>query len=238
MDSLKGKNCFISGATGALGWELAKQLHHQGCNLFLTSRSTKKLESLKNDLDAQSSGQVVAYQAADLSSLSQTSDLISAVDKTFGVDILINCAGVFMIKEIDRVTPAEINGHMNVNVISPYMFCQAFCKNMKNNRWGRIINIGSSSSYAGFNKGSLYCATKHAILGLSRSLLFELREYGVKVSCFSPGSMQSEMAKISTNQDFSTFLIPSDVAECIVAILAAGGNLVCDEMRLNRMVIR
>jgi len=234
---LKGKNCLITGATGALGSELSKQLYDNGCNLFLTSRSLDKLRMMAFDLDPN--GNRVHYTSFDLSNLSGIDGLFNEVDSVFErIDILINSAGVFTIKEIENISNEDLEVFVNVNVKSPYLFCKHFCKFMKNNRWGKIVNVGSSSSYSGFSNGTLYCTTKHAILGLSRSLYEELKPHNIQVICVSPGSMQSEMAKISTDQDFSTFLLPSDVASQIVNALSMGNNMVCNELRLNRFVIR
>jgi 3-oxoacyl-[acyl-carrier protein] reductase len=233
---LKNKNCLITGATGALGQELARQLFSHGCNLFLTSRSVNKLKSLALEIDC--SGHRIKYASFDLSNLLGIDSLIREVNSVFKVDILINSAGVFSINEIENVSDKDLDIAINVNVKSPYVFCKHFSKDMKDNRWGKIVNIGSSSSYSGFKKGTLYCATKHAILGLSRSLYEELKEYNVQVICVSPGSMQSEMAKISVDQDFNTFLLPSDVASQILNVLLMENNMTCNELRLNRFVIK
>jgi short-subunit dehydrogenase len=235
-NELVGKNCFITGATGALGRELSKQLYDVGCNLFLTSSSLDKLMALAFDLDPN--GKRVHYSPFDLSNLSWLEELFNEVNSIFAPDILVNSAGVFAIKEIESASVEDLEKFFNINVKAPYLFCKHFCKSMKDNKWGKIVNVGSSSSYNGFSKGTLYCTTKHAMLGLSRSLYEELKPHNIQVICVSPGSMQSEMAKISTDQDFSTFLLPSDVASQIVNALSMGNNMVCNELRLNRFVIR
>jgi NADP-dependent 3-hydroxy acid dehydrogenase YdfG len=108
---------------------------------------------------------------------------------------------------------------------------------MVQQKWGRIVNLGSSSSYTGFKNGSIYCTTKHAILGLSRSLHAELKEDNVRCYCISPSSTRTDMGKISSDQNFETFLDPSDVAESIKFVISFDVNLVIDEIRLNRMKI-
>ena len=104
-------------------------------------------------------------------------------------------------------------------------------------KWGRIVNLGSSSSYMGFENGSLYCSTKFAILGLSRSLHAELKKYNIRTYCISPGSTKTDMAKISVDQNFDTFLDPKEVAELINYVISFDNELVIDEIRLNRMII-
>jgi len=238
MVDLKGKNCLITGATGALGSELAHQLSDKGCNLLLTGRDSDKLLSLTKELDEFSKGLTNCWVSEDLTYPYAVEELIKSADRVFDIDILINSAGAFMIKDIEKVSNIDLETHIQLNVTSPYQLCQYFSKGMKKRKWGKIVNIGSSSSYSGFKGGSLYCMTKHAILGMSRALYEELKEYNVQVMCVSPGSMQSEMAKISVDQDFSTFLRPEAVAEQIVNAICMDNDMVCKELRLDRAVIR
>ena len=108
---------------------------------------------------------------------------------------------------------------------------------MKKKQWGRIVNLGSSSSYSGFKNGSIYCTSKHAILGFSRSLHSELKEDNIRVFCISPGSVKTKMAKKSKDQNFETFLNPKQVAEFIVHAISYDNEMIADEIRLNRMII-
>ena len=231
--SLEGKNCLITGATGSLGSKLATMLDALGCNLYLTGTKIDKLVQLSESLCRKSH-----FSAEDLSHESGAENLAQRVSCVLDIDILINSAGAFSIDNIEDVSKKKFDKYMSINVRSPYRLCRYFCSGMKERRWGKIINVGSSSSYSGFKGGSLYCMTKHALLGMSRALFEELKEYNVQVSCVSPGSMQSEMAKISTDQDFSTFLRPEDVAAQIVNVLSMENNMVCNELRLNRMIMR
>ena len=125
-----------------------------------------------------------------------------------------------------------------VNVRAPYCLCQAFAPEMADRRWGRIINIGSSSAYAGFKNTAIYCASKHALLGLTRSLHDELRHRNVRCFCISPGSIKTEMGRSVTGQDLETFLDPQEIAEFVVHVASYDGSMITDEIRLNRMVIR
>ena len=104
----------------------------------------------------------------------------------------------------------------------------------------RIINIASSSAYAGSATTSAYCASKHALLGLSRSLHKEFKDHNVRVICVSPGSIKTDMGRKVENlgQDFDTFMEPEEVAKYIVYNSSFDGNLVSEEIRLNRMFVQ
>lgn len=233
-DVIRGKRCLVTGATGGLGAEIARSLSRRGARLFLTGRGAAAVESL-----ARAFGNGAAGAAADLRSPEAVAALIAAVRAAFGgIDVLVNNAGVFPVKALEETSAADYEECFAVNVRAPFLLARAFAPEMAAAGWGRILNIGSSSAYAGFKQTSLYCASKHALLGLSRALHDELKSSGVRVLCASPGSLQTPMGRAVRNQDFSTFLDPAEVAEVAVDLLARDGLMAVDEIRLNRMTIR
>ena len=108
---------------------------------------------------------------------------------------------------------------------------------MKKKKWGRIVNIGSSSAYNGFKNGTIYCSTKHSLLGLSRALYAELKDTGIRTFCISPGSTQTKMGKISNDQNFETFLNPKEIADYVIFIISFDNELISEEIRLNRIKV-
>ena len=143
-----------------------------------------------------------------------------------------------MIESIEKSSIENFEKSMNINVKLPFILCKEFTKKMSKKKWGRIIMIGSSSSYLGFKNSSVYCMTKHSILGLSRALNAELKNKNVRVICISPASTQTNMAKISIDQDFSTFLNPIEVAEYIIHVMCYDKEMIIDESRLSRIVMK
>ena len=105
-DLLKNKNCIITGASGGLGKEISKLLVNQSCNLFLTGRNEKKLSELKTELELNNSNKVkISYESGDLSKIDDVNKIIIKIRKEFSsIDILINCAGVFLIKSLEEST--------------------------------------------------------------------------------------------------------------------------------------
>jgi len=231
------KNCLITGATGGLGREIAKQLVINNCNLFLTAKNEKRLQKLKNELETYNHNKCkISYHSGNLSSINHIKQIIAKVRKDFGsIDILINCAGIFVSKSISKSNTEDFQKAYDVNIRAPFLFCKEFSKDMIKKRWGRIVNMGSSSSYSGFKNGSIYCSSKHAILGLSRALFNELKPYNIRTFCISPGSIKTKMGKLSKDQDFNTFLDPSEIAKYIEFIIKFDKDLVSEEIRLNRI---
>ena len=236
---LKKKNCLITGATGGIGEEISKQLATLSCNLFLTSTNKTKLEKLKKNLRKINTSISIETFPVNLDSEENVLELIKHVRKKFAsINILINCAGIFMIKSIEKSTIEDFDKSINLNVKVPFILSREFSKDMITKKWGRIMFVGSSSSYSGFENGSVYCASKHSVLGLSRALNAELKKKNVRVMCISPSSTKTDMGKISVDQDFNTFLNPKEVAEYIIFVLSFDNEMSIDESRLNRMIMK
>ena len=232
------KNCFITGATGGLGREIAKKLNKY--NLFLTDMNIDKLNELKEELQFEKKNDSNIYvEAGNLESLKDIEKIIKSAKCLLpSVDILINCAGVFPAKSLFESSVEDFNYSFSINVRAPFIFSKEFSKDMKKNRWGRIVNIGSSSAYNGFKNTSLYCSSKHALLGFSRSLYDELKEFGIRTFCISPGSIKTEMGKSVKNQDFNTFINPEEIAKYLMFIISFDKEMISEEVRLNRVEIR
>ena len=236
---LKKKNCLITGATGGIGEEISKQLATLSCNLFLTSTNKTKLEKLKKNLRKINTSITIETLSINLGSEENVLELVKHVRKKFAsINILINCAGIFMIKSIEKSTIEDFDKSINLNVKVPFILSREFSKDMITKKWGRIMFVGSSSSYSGFENGSVYCASKHSVLGLSRALNIELKKKNVRVLCISPSSTKTDMGKISVDQDFNTFLNPKEVAEYVIFVLSFDNEMSIDESRLNRMIMK
>ena len=234
---LQGKQALVTGANGGLGHAIATELASQGCNLLLTSRKPSQLAEVAEEL--KKSGAGVEAFPADLADAADVEKLIAQVRrKSPRLDVLINCAGLLPVGPIATAEVGEFDRCFAVNVRAPFLLCRAFLPDMAKQRWGRVVNVGSSSAFSGFKNTSIYCASKHALLGLSRSLHQEMRGENVRVISVNPGSIRTAMGKKIPGQDFDTFLDPVDVARYIVFAISFDSELVSEEIRLNRMDIQ
>ena len=235
MNVYKNKNAFITGATSGIGKSIAIELASKGCNIFFTYRDQESCESLLSEL-SQFEIETKSYKCDLLNDL-QVSILLDMVSN-WSIDILVNSAGVFPIKDISSSTLKDYEDTFSVNVKIPFLLSKVIGKKMCDNNWGRIMNIGSSSSYNGSGETGLYCSSKHALLGLSRSLTKEYSPYNVRVYILSPGSAQTKMGATDTRQDFSTFITPEEIAKKAVFLMSFDGEGISEEFRINRMVIK
>ena len=236
---LENRNCFITGATGGLGRCIAMKMAENKCNLFLTSTSIPKLKKLKEEIESLYGEKIkIYYEYGDLNEIQDINKIIAmAREKIHAVDILVNCAGLFVVKSLFDSNLDDFDTTLNLNIRAPFIFCKTFSEDMIKRNWGRIINIGSSSAYVGSKETSLYCASKHAILGFSRALHDELKKNNIRTYCVSPSGIKTEMGKLIKNQSFITFIDPREIAEYVAFICSFDGEMISDEIRLNRMVI-
>ena len=238
---LRGKNCLITGATGGLGKEIAKEFAKNGCNLFLTGRNNEKLNELKNELENSENNIKIGFEQADLSNISEIQKLIDQIKKMFSnIDVLVNCAGIFPVKMLSESTIDDFEKCFSVNVKAAFILSKEFSQQMISKKWGRIVNIASSSAYAGFKNTSIYCSSKHALLGLSRSLHSELKEHNVRTFCVSPGPIKTPMGydiikNENPDEEFDSFMNPDDIAEFITYLISFDNEMVSEEIRLSRI---
>ena len=198
------KSVLITGATKGLGRKLSENLINSGYEVFCVGRDKEALSALKNLGCVTLEVDFTEKESAWLPRLTNMCP---------EVDILVNSAGSFPIKNLDN------------SDISDYDECFS-------------VNILSSSAYNGSKDTALYCASKHALLGLTRSAFLEYRGTGVKIHSISPGSMQTPMGKTDTRQDYSTFIKTEEVADFIEYTFCLNNTMVIDEVRLNRSIIR
>ena len=230
------KRALITGATGAIGKSIATELAMEGSDLVLVG--TKEEELLKLEDKIIKNNIKIEILCGDLSQQSDSLRIVDESKKLGRVDILINSAGVFPYKSVRNMTLSEYNDTININLNSAYIFSTAFSNDMIDKKWGRIVNIGSSSSYGGFKNTVAYCVSKHGILGLTRALHDEVKEHGIRVYCVSPSSTQGRMGMATVGQDYSTFLEPSEVAKYVMFIMSHDGNAVTEEIFIKRMLVR
>lgn len=238
MSSFRNKNCLIVGASGGIGMQIAEKMSEFNYDLFLVGRNKNKLSTIRKRILSKNKSIKIEFESADLTNDKSINQLIKKIRKKFGsIDILVNAAGAFIIKSIEDSSVEAFDENFKINVRAPFVFCKEFSKDMKKKKWGRIVNIGSSSSYNGFKNGTIYCSTKHSLLGLSRALFAELKEYGVRTYCISPGSVRTKMGRLSKDQNFDTFIDPHEVAEYVAFVISFDKDLISEEIRLNRIKI-
>ena len=234
MSVFKNKNCFLSGATGGVGKIFAEKLASKGCNLFLTSTSNKSLQILCENIQSKYDVEVF-FESSDFINTDSIMNVSKvALEKYGSIDVLVNSAGIFQQKPIEDTTNEEFFITINTNLFAPYYFAKTFSIGMKEKSWGRIVNIGSSSSYKGIEYSSLYCMSKHGLSGLSKVLDEELIDYGVRTLEIQPGSVNTKMGRLDETQNHSTFIEPESLVELTLHAMEYDNNLKLSEIKIFR----
>lgn len=185
-------NVLITGSSSGIGAETAKVLKKYGYNVFTTGR---------RELDKEN------YYSIDLSCFEHAKMLYEAAIKEFGnIDILINNAGEYYYSPIERVQDYDIERVMTINLSIPYYLSSLCVSQMKEKRFGRIINISSISASVGEANASLYAATKAGLYGMTKSLALELAQYNVTVNCISPGWVETKILNDINEEDKAEIL--------------------------------
>jgi 3-hydroxy acid dehydrogenase / malonic semialdehyde reductase len=201
----------ITGASRGIGRAIAKRLSRD-YHVVATARSRAALDALASEIAA--GGGTCTPLAVDL----RDGSGVAAALGSFEADVLVNNAGVMTKKPFLELTAAEWHEMVDVNVNALYHATRAVLPGMVARGSGHVVIIGSISGRSAFAGGTCYAATKHAVMGFSESLLFEVRTSGVKVSVVMPGSVATDM--VGSEVDAAWTLGPDDVAESVAHIVA------------------
>ncbi|NUP14116.1 MAG: SDR family oxidoreductase [Polyangiaceae bacterium] len=185
---LTDKIALVTGASRGIGLAIAERLAKDGAKVVLTGRNVSALEQLARRIG----GTAIA---ADLGDRSSVAALLGAIPLEVGrIDILVNNAGIAGSAPYDRTDDATWDSMMEVNVRAPFALARALVPNMVKNGWGRVINVASNAGRSGYAYTSAYCASKHALVGLTRALAAELARTPVTVNAVCPGWVKTEMS--------------------------------------------
>ena len=197
MYDLTGKNALITGASGGIGGAIAKALHGAGAQVALSGTRSEPLEGL-----ARSLGGNAHVLLCNLSHLETVDRLCEdATDAMGSIDILINNAGVTRDNLFMRMSNEEWQSVLDVNLTATMKLCRGVLRGMMKARWGRIINISSVVGATGNPGQANYAASKAGMIGMSKSLAFEVASRGITVNAIAPGFITTAMTdKLTEDQ--------------------------------------
>lgn len=226
MESLKGKNAIVTGAGKGIGKAIAIALAAEGVHVGLIARSINDLELVAAEINAL--GVRSAIAVADISQIDQVNHAVASIQSALGsIDILINNAGMGTFGKFLDLSPEQWENHIKVNLFGVYYATRSVLPQMIERQTGDIVNVSSTAGLSGAAVTSAYSASKFAVMGLTESLMQEVRKHNIRVTAMAPSTVVTELAKsanlINNNED--RMMQPEDFAELIIA-----------QLKLNRRV--
>jgi len=209
--NLDNRSAIVTGTSRGIGHSIAKALLTEGVTVAGWSRTEPhnfqhdNFHYIEADLTSQDSVE---------KAFTQTTELLGS-----NIHILVNNAGAGYKGDFDEMPPEKWHDLFDLNVHGIFYITRLVIPRMKENKSGHIINISSGAGANGIAGMSCYSATKHAVVGISRSLHQELRDDGIKVTCLSPGSVDTGFSDSEKNK-----LMPDDLAKSAVHILQCPQN--------------
>ncbi len=234
MTQLKDRVVLITGASGGIGSELARQLAPMGVRLALCGRSEEKLQNLK--AETEKLGATTMVWVGDITADDAPQACVQAVVEHFGqLDILVNNAGLALSCPLEQTTAKQFDDIMALNVRAPYFLCQQALPVLRKSDAPTILNIASVVGHKGYPLQSAYAASKHALIGMTKSLANEVYAEGIRVHIIAPGAVYTDMVRIS-RPDLSPegMILAEDIADIAIFLLTHRTNAVIDEIEVHR----
>lgn len=226
MFDLSGKAALVTGASGGIGAAIATALHAQGATVGLSGTRVEPLEALAGELGERA--HVLPCNLSDAEAVAALpKDAIAAMGS---VDILVNNAGITRDNLFMRMSDEEWASVLQVNLTSAMILSKGVMRGMMKARWGRIVNISSVVGATGNPGQANYAASKAGLVGMSKSLAYEVASRGITVNCVAPGFITTAMTDKLTDDQKAGILtqVPmgrmGEVDEIASAVLYLSSN--------------
>lgn len=184
------KKALITGSSSGIGAEIASVLCNAGFDVFITGRNKEKLDKVFEKINPK------GMDICDLREKESYKNLFNKALEVLGdIDVLVNNAGEYLWSPIEKIPEDKISEIIKLNLEIPCKLIKEAVPSMKNNKWGRIINIGSISGAVGEANAAIYSASKAGLSGLTKALALELAEYNITANIINPGWVKTPMSE-------------------------------------------
>ncbi|HAX17268.1 MAG TPA: 3-oxoacyl-ACP reductase [Actinobacteria bacterium] len=231
---LKEKIALITGASQGIGRSISITLAEEGATVILAARNEKKLKEVSTEIN-NNGGKSLIFPA-DLSCEKDIKSLFEYIKKKEGrLDILVNNAAKVIAGKFIDFSTADYDSLMAINLRGLFICCREAVSLMLPQKSGYIINISSVVGFKGYPELTAYTASKHGVMGITKSIAAEYQKDGICVSAILPGGVDTELcADARPDLDRSVLMPPQDIADTIRFIFKLSDNAWIDEIYIRR----
>ncbi|MFL6255243.1 MAG: SDR family NAD(P)-dependent oxidoreductase [Pyrinomonadaceae bacterium] len=192
---LTDKTAFITGGGRGIGRAVALAFAREGARVFVVARTTSEVERVAVEIRAECGDRAAAHAACDVSDPRSVESAFASAREFFGagIDVLVNNAGVAESSKFTETSDEFWRRHLDINLTGTFYCMRAALPSMVERGWGRIVNVASVAGKTGAPYVAAYTASKHGVLGLTRSVALEVAAKGVTVNAVCPGYVDTEM---------------------------------------------
>lgn len=231
---ISGLNVIVTGASRGIGRAVAVELARRGARLSLVARSPEGLEEV-GKAAAEAGADAIAIPVDLTHPEAPAAVVAQTVEHLGAIDVLINNAGAALGKPFRDTTIEEWQLLMDLNARVPFFLTQQCLPYLLESQVRTVVNISSVVGRKGYPQQSAYGASKHALIGLTKSLARELQSEGVRFHVVAPGSVATDMIQaVRPDIESSELMAPEEIADVVVFLLSHRGNAVIDEVNIRR----
>ena len=231
---LEGQVAIVTGAGRGIGRSIALALAGAGSQVALAARSQAELQAVQAEI-AAADGQA-AVIPTDMGSETDVVRLVRETVERFGrLDIVVNNAGTGTFGPLEQMTVEQWDRMMDVNARGPFILCREALPQLRRRERAFIVNISSVTGLKGYPGQAGYGASKHALMGMTKTLARELHGTGIRVHAVCPGSVDTELiGDARPDLDRSLLMKPQEIADIVLFLVTRAGNAMIDEIDVRR----
>lgn len=228
------KVALVTGSGRGIGRSIAMALGRAGARVVVASRTATQIEEVARKI-SENGGEAIAL-AVDVADEKSVASLFRTIEDRFGkLDILVNNAGIGSFGKISEFPVDQFDDIMATNLRGTFLCCRQAMKMMIPRKSGYIINISSVVGFKGYPEQGAYTASKHGIMGLTKTLAVEAQAHGIRVSAILPGGVDTELIrKAREDIENSTLIHPEDIAQTVMFLLSLSDRAAIDEISIRR----
>ncbi len=233
-NQISGKTAIVTGAGRGIGKAIAIMLAKRGARVIAAARTQAEIDATTKEIEADGGiGFPILFDLAEEESIQ---NLFSrTIERAGTLDILINNAGTGKFGLIHTFSSEDLQHVLDTNVRGTYICCREAMKIMIPQKCGTIINIASVVGFKGYPRQSAYTASKHAVVGMTKSLAAEAQAHNIRVSVVNPGGTATDLvAGARPDLDTSLLMQPEDVANAVMFLLNLSDRCAVDEIYIRR----